>query len=95
MILILSGGANYENSGDFDDTWAWNGTSWAQQPVTGPGLRTSASMTALGETVVLFGGRTPEPPGYASDTWTYDGTAWTQVDASGPPARQAAAMATL
>jgi N-acetylneuraminic acid mutarotase len=48
--VLLFGGAN-ENSGGFlgvfDDTWVWDGTTWTQQNVIGPGGRCLHAMSGL------------------------------------------------
>jgi uncharacterized protein YjdB len=79
--IVLFGGTN--SSGDLNDTWIWNGTSWTQVNVANPpparyfdgqGLTYDSNS----QTVVLFGGNTAN--GVLGDTWTWDGVAqtWTQ-----------------
>ena len=76
-------------------TWAWDGTTWAEQATAvHPGARVYAAMAydAATGNVVLFGG---ERNGHLlGDTWTWDGTTWTQQHpAAHPGARVGAAMA--
>jgi hypothetical protein len=70
--VVLFGGTNGQQ--DFDDTWTWDGASWSQVAVPGPGARSSAAMGTLGESVFLFGGiRAGAPLG---DFWSWNGSAW-------------------
>jgi cellulase (glycosyl hydrolase family 5) len=69
-----------------NDTWLWDGSSWAKGPDAPPGLagRTGAQMVyddAQGE-IVLFGGS-----GLLryTDTWLFDGARWTRGP-DAPPA---------
>jgi N-acetylneuraminic acid mutarotase len=95
--LVLFGGSSTGDASNatlLDDTWTWDGTTWTQVHVTGPAARSDASMTTLGNKVVLFGG--VEGFGMAfSDTWTWNGGGWTHEQATGPGARSGGAMATL
>jgi hypothetical protein len=76
------------------DTWNWNGTSWAQVGTSGPSVRSGQSMIGLGNgDVLLFGGQGLGP--YLGDTWKWDGVAWTQLSVSGPSPREGGAMALL
>jgi hypothetical protein len=68
-----------------DDTWTWDGTSWAQQNVPGPPGQYSAGMATLNGTVVMFGG----------DTWTWDGTSWTPHTLPNSPGSEGPALATF
>jgi hypothetical protein len=75
--VVLFGGWN--GSAYLDDTWTWDGTTWAQRmPPTSPGVRGNFGMAydaARGE-VVLFGGWSGST--HLSDTWSWDGVTWTQ-----------------
>jgi hypothetical protein len=90
---VLFGGN--PNGGFLNDTWTFDGTSWAQVAVSNPPPARYAAMVAtLGNEVVLFGGN--PNGGFLNDTWTFDGTSWAEVAVSNPPpARLGAAMATL
>ncbi|MGH7298120.1 MAG: Kelch repeat-containing protein [Polyangiaceae bacterium] len=85
--VVLFGGKNgdVQSPGGplFGDTWTWNGKSWTQLDVAGPGARVSPAMATLGDTVVLLGGM-DESGSVLGDTWTWDGAAWTPVDVQGP-----------
>lgn len=78
-VTVLFGGGVYPSS---DDTWEWNGTTWSQSLVNGPGARSLHAMTydsARGVTV-FFGGFYDAPfreedQGPFSETWEY-GPAW-------------------
>ena len=70
----------------FSDTWEWNGTSWTQVSVTGPGARAFQAMAydSRRGRVVMYGG---EDAYSASDTVPeeFDGTTWTRQDGTGHP----------
>jgi Galactose oxidase, central domain len=90
--VLLFGGTDGPN--DLDDTWTWNGTSWSQVMVPGPGARSSAAMGTLGETVFLFGGLRAGVP--LGDFWSWNGSAWQdlpQVSGASFPAARAGAGA--
>src|SRR5262249_24996113 len=63
------------NQGVFlSDTWEWNGTTWTQQPISGPSPRYLHSMaydSALCRTM-LFGGIVPPNPTLNGETWSLD-----------------------
>jgi len=78
QVAVLWGGYGDETTGEWElnDTWEWDGASWTERAVEGPGARIWAVMTydaARGE-CVLLGGYVYGQPG----TWTWDGEAWTQ-----------------
>lgn len=91
---VLFGG--YSSSGGFyNDTWVWNGLTWAQKQATGPGARADATMAydSVHSQTVLTGGETAAQT-LATDTWTWNGSSWSQQSpAASPPARYGAAMA--
>ncbi len=71
-VAVLFGG--YDGSSHFNDTWEWTGSSWTQQPVSGPSAREDHAVAylACGSTsgvVVLFGGR--QGSQWFDDTWHY------------------------
>ncbi len=71
---VLYGGTQNLSS-QLDETWEWDGTSWVQIAVPGPGARRSHNMVFanhLGATV-LFGGWNGA---HLGDTWQYDGSTW-------------------
>jgi len=74
--------------GPFDDTWEWDGTTWARGPA-GPSARANHAMAfdALRRRTVLFGGLV-FPTGYLTDTWEWDGSSWVQrLPPVSPPGR--------
>jgi N-acetylneuraminic acid mutarotase len=89
------------------DTWTYDGTSWTQQGVTGPGARSGAGMATLNDSIVLFGGIAdvypcggpvyPEGPPciFPDDTWTWDARSWTKQTLNGPSGRSSFALAAL
>jgi len=78
----------------FNDTWEWDGTSWALRlPGMTPPARESFAMATLPDRVVVFGGWVGVD---ADDTWEWDGTAWRQrTPMVRPPRRSNHAMAAL
>lgn len=75
---VLFGGQGA--TGFLSDTWAWNGTAWAQRtPTTAPTQRYQAAMAydARRGQVVLFGGFSTVGNTNLADTWIWDGTTWT------------------
>ena len=73
---------------DYDDLWAWDGTSWRKIPVDGPtpGHRTHAGFVydPVTETVLVIGSGSGT---FLSDVWAWDGTQWEEVPSSNTPAR--------
>jgi hypothetical protein len=94
--VVLFGGTGVAETGNLDDTWTWNGSTWTQQtPATSPPGLYGASMAydAATGNVVLFGGVT-SAGAVESGTWTWDGSTWThQAPATSPPALAMATMA--
>ncbi|MBI3891014.1 MAG: PKD domain-containing protein [Candidatus Wallbacteria bacterium] len=81
--VVLFGG--YPGDGYLNDTWEWDGTTWARkQPNTGsPGSNQPSQRLHHGlvndiarSRLVLFGGS--DSGGRLNDTWEWDGTSWTQ-----------------
>lgn len=88
--VVLFGGiaCEAESCTYFDDTWTWDGQTWAlQRPPASPSGRTAAALTydAGSQRIVLVGGRDcPDPPGgdpchVLDDAWLWDGSAWTSI----------------
>ena len=98
-VVVLFGGSIYGY--DNGATWEWDGATWTERNVSGPGSRAGHAMaydSARG-VVVLFGGTTY---GYGSDngaTWEWDGDTWAAVhpgasdSAEAPSPRAGHAMA--
>src|SRR5262249_19019720 len=98
-VSILFGGTLGVSlgTGQDNDTWEWDGTSWTQRAVPGPGARRSHAMaydTGRGVTV-LFGGQDCCSGGavFLSDTWEWDGVAWMLRATDGPSPRAWHSMA--
>ena len=93
--VVLFGGD--VSSGQFSDTWPWNGTTWTKRhPADRPPARDLSSMAydAATGNVVLFGGFGGRRFRVLGDTWTWDGTTWAnQHPAAHPPAIAQGAMA--
>lgn len=85
--VILHGGLSESNATLFDDTWAWDGTSWTD--ISGqvrPPQREFSSITfdpGRGR-VVLSGGLAEFVP--VNDTWELVGDRWELVPVASPPA---------
>jgi hypothetical protein len=83
--IVLFGGATSDSScggygfnGKCDDTWIWDGVTWAlQHPDRSPNPRDLAGMAGGGGQVVLFGGCCDYGGNNVSEAWTWDGSAWT------------------
>ena len=96
--VVLFGDLGAANT-RFNDTWEWNGTSWARVNVTGPipptrGLTGFAYDEKRGVTVIFGGDHDGTRAGLLRDTWTFDGHAWIEVTtADGPSARDHVSMA--
>jgi hypothetical protein len=70
----------------FGDTWEWDGATWIERIVPGPGARAGHAMTydPVRERVVVHGGS--HPFGQAlMDLWEWDGTSWTARGTNGDP----------
>ena len=93
--VVLFGGYD-SSSGNFADTWAWNGTAWTNvTPASENPSARRAHTLAYDERrgrVLLFGGHSG---GDVADTWEWNGTAWTNVTpaSSNPPTREGNALA--
>ena len=77
------------------DTWTWNGASWTQQNVAGPGTWFVDGAATLDGAAVLLGDLPREPDGgffdFVPSTWTWNGATWTEQDV-GPSATWSAGM---
>ncbi|MFM1870603.1 MAG: hypothetical protein RL398_25 [Planctomycetota bacterium] len=97
--VVLFGGATRVNSlwTYLDDTWSWNGTTWAQIPTSqAPSARSYAAMAydADHDRILLVGGNPHPTQVVADDTWVFDGTDWSILtNAETPLVRSGAALA--
>lgn len=85
---VLFGGSRSHFSGEYGDTWEWDGAQWRLVAEEGPSPRANFAMSydrARGVSV-LFGGRVPYGDVY-EDTWEWNGSQWQQVADSGPSKR--------
>jgi hypothetical protein len=85
-----------------NDTWTWNGATWAlQHPVASPPWRYAPAMTydPFASTSILFSGVVTDSTfhvinPYPPDTWSWDGSGWSQLSPpNNPPGRDAAVLA--
>jgi hypothetical protein len=95
QTVLMFGGWDDNNHIFLNETWAWNGTVWAQlTPASSPSRRGKASMAFDAGTgvVVMFGGE--DCPGvwpncgaltYYADTWTWDGSTWSKPPVAASP----------
>jgi hypothetical protein len=78
------------NEAASDNTWAWNGTAWAElSPSANPGPRAYGSMTynqAL-RRVLLFGGNDTLTGGDVNTVWEWNGTTWRLAPAPACPSQ--------
>jgi len=92
--MLLFGGVG--STGIYlNDTWTWDGSTWAQQfPPLSPSPRNDAGMVydAASQTVVLFGGA--NSAGVLGDTWTWNGVTktWTEQNPAASPSARSAPM---
>jgi hypothetical protein len=96
-VVLFGGdsGAILRDDAFYNDTWIWNGATWAQRfPASAPSKRGMASMAydpGL-RLVVLFGG-VGGPDSRFNDTWLWNGTDWKEIHpAAAPAARWNAGM---
>ncbi len=93
--LVLFGGVTGSTSTYLDDSWTWNGSSWAQTDDSAdPGCTSACTASPPGRQagalvydpataqLVLFGGAATSG---LDDTWLWNGSSWSQVDDSGAP----------
>jgi len=68
------------------DTWEFDGTSWTEHEVPGPGARNGAGIAYDSKRglVILFGG---VGEGFFGDTWSWDGSVWKKLSDTGPEPR--------
>lgn len=107
---ILYGGFHPNHPTDppnttYGDTWAWDGMTWIELPISGPGPRRGGAMAydSAREVIVLFGGFSPGlgTQNGSTETWEleYDdvSSTWTWVNKTpsgpNPPTRYHFAMA--
>jgi hypothetical protein len=79
--LVLFGGTDAANNAMLNDTWTWNGTTWAQQaPIASPPGRSFASMAYdPGTGQLVFTGAAYDNGNYLNDTWTWNELPTTSV----------------
>ncbi len=89
--VLLYSGHFADPSGDaidYDDLWAWNGSSWREILVDGPtpGHRTHAGFVydPVTETVLLIGSGSDT---FLGDVWAWDGIQWNEIPTSNTPVR--------
>jgi hypothetical protein len=85
---VAFGGYDGNNTTALGDTWAYDGTNWAQRtPSAAPEARWGHAMVfdQRRARTVLFGGFRPSV-GSVADTWEFDGTNWTQIVTANAPA---------
>ncbi len=80
-----------------NDTWEWDGTSWALRSTTGPSPRDTHAMAYDADrgVTVLFGGFgvSGASTHQLDDTWEWNGSQWLRRVGSGPSPRNRHAMA--
>jgi hypothetical protein len=87
--------AGEDASGRLGDTWAWDGTAWAQQsPATVPDARAFHAMVyqehaggGAGRILMAGGSSGPTFEDLPRDTWEWDGQDWQIRTKAGPPPR--------
>ncbi|MES2305124.1 MAG: kelch repeat-containing protein [Gemmatimonadota bacterium] len=88
--VVLYGGAAVldPEASALDDTWEWDGTTWREIRVRGPGGRNHHAMhwDPARRVIVLYGGMGPGGE-HGNETWGYDGTTWRRLPIDGPRRR--------
>lgn len=87
MVIFGGGGPDApvkgrDDTGDFADTWMWDGKEWKNLNLKGPSPRSNPAMAFDGKNnVVLFGGRYKTQDGFQdlNDTWVLKGDVWTRA----------------
>lgn len=90
-VLVIHGGLQPGNH--FDETWEWDGQTWARFEGTGPGGREGALLAynvALDQ-MILFGGSTADMEIHG-DSWMWKDQVWTKVSETGPAPRFAGGL---
>lgn len=90
--VVAFGGRAEHNYSVLNDTWQWDGSSWAaaSSEVSPPGRTLHAlAYDASRERVFLFGGagESETGPTYLADSWEWDGTVWRELAPAGPGPR--------
>ena len=89
-VLLYSGHfADPSGDGiDYDDLWAWDGSSWRESIVEGstPDHRTHAGFLfdPVTESILLIGSGSDT---FLSDVWAWNGTGWKEIPTTNTPAR--------
>lgn len=102
QVIMFGGYAGYTCpgftfNGDTNETWAWNGSIWAQlHPATSPSARDGmcAAYDQQSGQFIAFGGSGVVGEGFAGldDTWSWTGTTWTQLQPASTPPSDACSM---
>ena len=83
---ILHGGKDVTGTGTvYDDTWAWDGTTWTQL-ANGPYARQRGRMVyrTTHNDIIYYGGRSSNNT-ILNETWRFDGVAWTMINTTVQP----------
>jgi hypothetical protein len=90
-LVVLFGGWDASNN-VLDDTWTYDGATWAQlAPAAAPTARHSAAAAwrPAANELLLFGGAVPDAMGgdtLLGDLWAWNGTTWRAITTSGTSA---------
>ena len=99
-VLLFGGNADLSATGNLNDTWVFNGTTWTQLTAPGPSVRAFAAITydAARGVAVLIGGTDGVAAGAnvsgtsLGDAWDFNGS-WSARDpVVAPSARTSASM---
>ncbi len=95
-VVVMFGGASYDYSSIYNDTWEYDGTSWSKKTsanglAPAPRRDHTLAYDTQRQKIVLYGGAGIGPGEWH---WEWDGSNWTPVTATGatPGARQQHAM---
>ena len=89
MVVMFGGATDFGGHNTLNDTWEWDGTSWAQVATGSPSPRYGHTMTfdSQCDRVTLFGGIPENGVEPLADMWEWNGSAWALRAQSGPDGR--------
>ena len=93
--LVLVGDLRTGSGSADEETWVWNGSTWAEEtPATSPPLGNAQGSLAYDPNsgaLLMFGGSVGQ--GASSETWSWSGTDWDELSpTSSPPAEAGGAL---
>ena len=91
--LVLVGDLRTGSGSADEETWVWNGSTWAEEtPATSPPLGNAQGSLAYDPNsgaLLMFGGSVGQ--GASSETWSWSGTDWDELSPTSSPPAEAGA----